>query len=80
MTRSDCALCGDEQDSPLITEMHHRISLLARPIRSAPVTAHKALGGGLRISKALVKGKALAKGASKALAYFSHASRRYQKQ
>ncbi|KAJ6472520.1 hypothetical protein C8R45DRAFT_936414 [Mycena sanguinolenta] len=31
-----------------------------------PVTAHKALGGGLRISKALVKGKALAKGASKA--------------
>ena len=35
-----------------------------------PVTAHKALGGGLRISKALVKGKALAKGASKALADF----------
>ncbi|KAJ6578357.1 hypothetical protein B0H19DRAFT_1062863 [Mycena capillaripes] len=33
-----------------------------------------ALGGGLRISKALVKGKALAKGASKALADFSHAS------
>jgi hypothetical protein len=44
-----------------------------------PVTAHKALGGGLRISKALVKGKALANGASKALADFSHASRRYQK-
>jgi hypothetical protein len=35
-----------------------------------PVTAHKALGEGLRISKALVKGKALAKGASKALADF----------
>ncbi|KAJ6574117.1 hypothetical protein B0H19DRAFT_1063115 [Mycena capillaripes] len=45
-----------------------------------PVTAHKALGGGLRISKALVKGKALAKGTSKALADFSHASRRYRKQ
>jgi hypothetical protein len=27
---------SDEQDSPLITEMHHRISLLVRPIRSAP--------------------------------------------
>ncbi|KAJ6540412.1 hypothetical protein B0H19DRAFT_1077821 [Mycena capillaripes] len=34
------------------------------------MTSHKALGGGLRISKALVKGKALAKGASKALADF----------
>ncbi|KAJ7085076.1 hypothetical protein C8R44DRAFT_752972 [Mycena epipterygia] len=37
---------------------------------ASAVTAHKALGGGLRISKALVKGKALAKGASKALADF----------
>ncbi|KAJ6447735.1 hypothetical protein C8R45DRAFT_948379 [Mycena sanguinolenta] len=46
----------------------------------ATVTAHKALGGAIRISKALVKGKALAKGASKALANFSHASRQCQKQ
>ncbi|KAJ7805983.1 hypothetical protein B0H14DRAFT_2610772 [Mycena olivaceomarginata] len=48
------------------------------PKPSLSLTAHKALGGGLRISKALVKGKALAKGTSKALADFSHASRRYQ--
>jgi hypothetical protein len=44
------------------------------------VTTHEALGRGLKISKALVEGKALAKGPSKALADFSHASRQYQKQ
>ncbi|KAJ6603090.1 hypothetical protein B0H10DRAFT_2229938 [Mycena sp. CBHHK59/15] len=54
----------------------HSSTLVVSPMEKTAVTAHKALGGGLRISKALVKDKALAKGASKALADFSHASRR----
>jgi hypothetical protein len=60
------------------------LSVGAAVMRRHSVTAHKTLDGGLRISKALVKGKALAKGASKATPrpwlIFSHASRWYQKQ
>ncbi len=65
---NDKQIGGGQCEAPILAGYILRSGSERAGGRGQAVTAHKALGGVLRISKALVKGKALAKGTSKVLA------------